>query len=1418
MIEEFETEKTDYFSIAGRTALVGGGAYGVFKTFKDLKSNTPINPGEKSFASKVGRLRNVRPATEPAAKAEKQVGKTIADVLGLNPVVQAEKQLKSKVLTDFSLLSNMGYRNPGELPGKLSQFTSMLKDKGYTGVNVFYKSNTAGEVGGLLIRGKFNGASYTFPVNPVSKNGTAFFGNNLQNQLAARSVIDNASLGTSNLRIIDPDIALLEKYTQEIDSVSRGVTNPRDLFRKIQDALIFQGDSEQVSQFQNIVGELRKGEAVIDPFGELSSKAKKDFMRNIASQPQYMAGSASSFAKGVITTPESILHSVLPSGGVSPAAYQYIRESSFDPSLRPKTDFFGGLDLGLGEFKYAYVNKDELQSTIDALSKHRDYSDAFRGIGEIADEELIMDISKNYRAKNPLYTTRVDTSMLATPAAEGLFSKIVNKLGLKDYKELGDILQNPEGLASLGPEKMKLLDFDVNEDYKALRESERKMFEELRGVRSNKSLPAADRKRWSEEILTQLKETRSVRLEYEAIGVSEDMAYATKLPAKNLTNKILNMRAGGDQISIAMQTEYSLGPSSKVFGSLKGTIKGQSSNPLLLAQNEFRAMHGRIATPSELVESGLLDMFEGVDLIGVESPVKMAGRTMEARRMPAAVMNYISTAKSEGRLQDVEALGDYADTSFENQKRIIAQIQKNHPDMQLADILAGSKREGQKSSTRISQAILSADFHSTQSGMGRTGTFTERGMMYLEAEGLDKVSENIMSRFLRDQDPIARLDTFLDAEGASSQTMAKALHADKKLNSVFHQNLEIRRDAIKKITGGSETLSVDLGRSISFEMNGRTQTINKASVFSQEHMAPYVGVQIGTTDNLTTYDRSAKELIEAAANPSVDPQVLQAKAIRYAEQQELVKESLANALLKGKVKGSMYGQATSSLPGMNEAAIKLGEEMGLGSNIPAPLIAMRKADIRKMYGKEALEQAQQGQLFGLLTKEPIEGSHSVIPTQIRVAEDFTGGSMPLTLDDVNGRIFLANSDMMRQGGMIDFDKDPVTVIAITDKEAKSQLMDFMGLTGKQSDVGREYYQSMLRMRDLSPKSGKTPVDALSSIDTELAQIITSQKQLEKANIGLFSNEFRNVHVGLREQLTQSGNAAQFFKGEDFSHVFVENIIKAKHQSKEAILKNEALETLDILRGKNKYASASRQDRALRLQEIFDQLSFGEASEGGAARNLASSILEDNMTSTLYRAGAIDKAAEHAAMSMNIDAKQARRALSYAEVSSTANLENILKAHEAGEQIAGNKTDELISMMVPGKKMSGFEKQIQRAGETTKSIMNVGLGNIFKYAIAPAAVIGLASSIFSKPNVLKESSESHDRGDAGPTVGAGKTLFAIPESKVDNIQIKGRADANTNFNYLKQRANSAGAGYNGSMKDMRSAPDKHRIQELIDRGY
>jgi hypothetical protein len=792
---------------------------------------------------------------------------------------------------------------------------------------------------------------------------------------------------------------------------------------------------------------------------------------------------------------------------------------------------------------------------------------------------------------------------------------------------------------------------------------------------------------------------------------------------------------------------------------------------------------------------------------------------MEARRMPSAVMGYVSTAKAEGRIADIEALGDYLDPSFNNQKRVIEQIQKNHPNLELADILSGSKFEGQASSAKISNTILSADFHSTQSGMGRTGTFTERGMMFLEAQGLGRVSEDIMSRFTRDQDPILRLDTLLEAQEMKPQVTARSLATNNSLSSIFNPNLEIRQGAIKSITKDSSTLAVDLGQEISFEMSGKTQKISQVNVFSQEYMSPYVGVQIGTTQTITKYDRSARELVEAAANPATDPRVLQAKALRYAQEQEIVKESLASVLMKGKVKGSMYGQSTSSLQGMDRAAIELGKEMGLGLNIPAPLIAMSKADIQRKFGGKALEQAQEGKLFGLITREPIEGVHSVMPTQIRIAEDFTGGKLPRSLGDMEGRVFLAQSDTLRQSLMVDFDKDPLNVVAVTDKTARAELMSFMGLTRTQSEMGREFYQSTMRMRDLGPKTGKTPVDALSQLDNQLAALITSQKQLEKGNIGIFSNEFRNIHVGLREQLAQGGSAGQFYKGEDFAHVFVENIIKSKHQSAQAIMRNEAMETLDVLKGSNKYASASRQERALRLQEIFDQLSYANVSDAKGARELAQTILSDNYASTLYKAGAIDKTAEYASMMHGVDAKQARRALSYAEVSSAANLENVLKAHEAGARIAPNKTVELISIFQRSpQKASTLEKNFQRASEIGKSIMNIGVGNIFKYAVAPAAIIGLASSVMSSPNVLRESSANHESSDPGTKVDMGKTLFAIPESKVDNIRISGRANANTDFNYLRQKATATGNSYNGSVRDMRSAPDKHRLQEIMDKGY
>src|SRR5690606_13366664 len=80
---------------------------------------------------------------------------------------------------------------------------------------------------------------------------------------------------------------------------------------------------------------------------------------------------------------------------------------------------------------------------------------------------------------------------------------------------------------------------------------------------------------------------------------------------------------------------------------------------------------------------------------------------------------------------------------------------------------------------------------------------------------------------------------------------------------------------------------------------------------------------------------------------------------------------------------------------------------------------------------------------------------------------------------------------------------------------------------------------------------------------------------------------KKVHTGLREVLTKGGTDSlkQYHLAEDFSHLFVENILKSKHQGSD-ILKGNAMEALDVMASKGKYATATAEARAMKLQDLF----------------------------------------------------------------------------------------------------------------------------------------------------------------------------------------------------------------------------------------
>ena len=303
-----------------------------------------------------------------------------------------------------------------------------------------------------------------------------------------------------------------------------------------------------------------------------------------------------------------------------------------------------------------------------------------------------------------------------------------------------------------------------------------------------------------------------------------------------------------------------------------------------------------------------------------------------------------------------------------------------------------------------------------------------------------------------------------------------------------------------------------------------------------------------------------------------------------------VNKGVEERLFSGKKYRSMYGQATSSLEGMDDAARSLGKAMGM-EGMTGPLIAMSKEDIARQFGKKAVKQAQQGDFWAMITREPVEGIHSTVPVNIRTAEEFgmKGGK--------KGLVYLSGENqaqsLLRKALFVDFDKDPLHIIAATTDKSTAELRNFM--TGKNNIMGTAYKESLARMSAFDLKA-RTPRD-ISALDEMMRiDVNTATKGMEKAKIGTFSNEFKNIHIGLREQLVQNmskAGADRLMLGEDLSHLYLENILKANYPINSKELLDETLkqiiEGLLELNGKNEELATTVQLLAEKLAYLQDKV-------------------------------------------------------------------------------------------------------------------------------------------------------------------------------------------------------------------------------------
>ena len=1428
-INDFEREKTDYYELTGKTALVGGSIFAGYKTYADMSPAGVMAPFQERSKARETASSVARAGMKPTAlRGHGVAGPTtpFKDILGDTRSFynQARRTRPTRRIGETELADLLRGQFPEGtvLPERIQQLTRSMKGAGMRSpsLSLDYVGDSPARIN---VESALGGRKIDFSIPLVSPEGSVFMGDDLTTRFAASKIYDPMTtspaagvVGSKNL-----DVAITEELTSRMQGVAQGVESPRNIIRQAMSAAVYEEGSFNRPGYAGVaadsaLGDLKRSRIVVDPFRLMDREGRFQTAKQLSLIEGYQGGTASMLSKGVILDKDSILHKSIPGMDYSPGASQYIRESQFDETVRPSVDWFGGKETGVGQFRHAYIPDEEMPTFMKALRHH------YPEISELAEEEVLFS-GRNVGVRNRMYTAKLNLDQGATQSAQAIIHRIARKLGVST-EEVGRMAAQEGGLAAAGPEFQRALSqVDITEDYRVAidqledltiqRRDARSILEDMEKSRESFDPRAIEkveeRARFLDEEVTK---KRNFIREYKTLGVAEDMSSSTKLKGHILPQKVLNVAIGRDNImSIATETHYDVREGMKFFGGIKSTVKGTGiDTSMVLAQHERLMAGGELVDAEELRRTGLTDEFRGIDIIGRESPVKgVTASSLEARRVPAAVSGYVATAIEEGRHtpEELRSLGiameDGAYRAVEqiDPKEMIRRVQQLNPGKDLDDILMGT-RPGM-SGMRISETLLSPDIHSVQSGFGGTGTISERAVYNLGAMGLSETLGDFAEGSVQDANRMRALAKIEEGIGAARDPKTAALRAsdvmsEGYMSSLFDPDLARRRDFMSKVSDGKDIAQVELGRSV--------KGISKVPVFSSHDLSGYIGSPTDTGGSMMSQlDRASRNLISASLmeGPEADA-ILDARAEDYLTEINKTQDSLAKSSMRLKPRRSLFGQAAGSIGDMDNIAVEMGKQMGLREGVRAPVVSLTEKDISSRFGRDALDRARQGDLFGLLTREPIEGAHSTAPVNIRVAEDMTGGKMG-AMGDMSGRIFVAGQSVaegmvnaVRRGLGLDFDKDPLNLAVPESPEAQRELADFMGVGERQQSVaGREYYRSIERMSDLSESfKGKESINFLMDNPTEFRQVLAQQKELEKHAIGAISNEFKNVHTGLREQLHRGAESAdayrKFYMGEDLSHAFVENILKSKHQTRGALLGNLSGELMDAMRSEGAYARASMDQRAEAVQSIFDQLAWGSKEEGARIRESGG------------MPGAPDKFR------------------SYRQVTDTENVRNMLRAREAGQAFLreGGVAQGAAQEMFGHQKASSAAAAMRESTKAAGATMSRFTSNLGRYAILPAAGIGLASSVMSRPNVVSPVQEAGGLHDASSNTkkNFGKTRFAIPEEKVDNVMVKGRANAGSNLSAIDGMSQGAGMNSRTSLTDLRSKPNIYDLEDMIEKGY
>lgn len=886
---------------------------------------------------------------------------------------------------------------------------------------------------------------------------------------------------------------------------------------------------------------------------------------------------------------------------------------------------------------------------------------------------------------------------------------------------------------------------------------------------------------------------------------------------KDLTFNNLHIGNNGE-ITFALLKTTKVGQGVKGIdpsGETKAVYKTSSDHVSDILKQMHLDKHGTI-------EAEALAAYEGTHIVAKREAMKteVIDRNLQDVISSVRSKNAVSANADVSRLLAEFDSTAKADGDYEKLIRGLGEVSGGN----IHD-LAGT----QYTSGFIKNKLLAFGSSAEELGAGGLGFVAERHFQLMQGSGLNNFARSVFMR----RDTLGSYRTYQDfqtVKGMMFDTKNQGfINFDnlrdtndpsfmKFISDVFPSTTEGLQGKAEGIKNRADILrkygKVENGAAF-VSLNGSFEGISKIPIFTDESMLGLIGEQIGYDGDYKKYteiDRLTKDIIHEAHRSGRDEGRLRQMISNYKEAVGQMEGTLSSKILKGKVKNSMVGQASSGSAALNTYADNL-----FNKNIKhaAPSVAAVSANqFKKMFGEDAYLQFMKtgkSNSWAFAIREPVEGL-SGLPVNVVVAKYFEGIK---DLDDK--RIaFVAN----RQNSLLnmvfgDYDGDQLSLIAATDNMSTDEIRRLATSNDVDAVAFREAQELKTRFR----LKGAHSKSLLSHDLAELTLANYHAKNLEKGFVGIASNSLKNLHEMNRKMHSNMvdgklvGSEA-FFKTEAILHTFAENIIKGKAQSADDLKNKRSQQVLNAIIGGDEFKNASTTDRIKHFRQFADEIMLGDASE-------FADRLRAGETGEVFLKEVTDK--------LKGDAKRASEIVNgdwFAKATNDESMEAIMKVSGlvkgSGSEI-DQATANLFSKQAGEAQHSLLKlaEQTQESLEDSKKMFHGFLGNATKYALAPAAVLGLMGTVFGARSDISSDVEFSDvKRQHEKTLAS--DMFASPIKSGVNMrqpthmkpEVKGQGSRGFS---IEKYAATHGTSKVRYQDDTRSF-DYHDMQDKIKRGY